>query len=95
MGVSVSGASRAGVVSIVSLSYMLFVFPFENSSVSSFIPDDSKWESGTMAEVATEKTPVSGLDSLFRVTGWPVVSFAASLFILLILCFRVQVFCFC
>ena len=40
LGVSASGESGAGVVLIVSLSDMLFMFPFENISVSSFIPDD-------------------------------------------------------
>ena len=34
----------------MSLSAVLFLFPFENSPVSSFIPDDRKGASGAMAK---------------------------------------------
>ena len=51
-GVSDSCALGEGVVSIVSLSAMLFMFPLENISVSSFSPNDRKWASGAMAEAA-------------------------------------------
>ena len=72
MGASASGAFGSGVVSIVSLSSMLFMFPFENISVSIFSPDDRKKESGAMAEVAAAKTAASGVVLLLRVTGWSV-----------------------
>ena len=55
MGVSLSGALGSGVVLIVSLSAMLFMFPSKNSSVFSFIPDDRKWASGEMSEGAVVK----------------------------------------
>ena len=70
-------------------------------SVSSFIPNDSKWASGAMsetaeAEVATgeaeKKTVAYGVASLSRVTGWSVTSFALLYFISLLLCFIVPVF---
>ena len=69
MGVSESGESGAGAVSIFYLSAMLIIFPFKNISVSSFSPDDSKWSSGAMLEVAAaavvaareEKTAASGV----------------------------------
>ena len=108
-GVSASEALGSGLVSIVSLSAMFFIFPFENISVSSFSPDDRKWESGAMvkaavsaAEAAAEvaagaaaaKTAASGVDSFSRVTGQSVASSAASSFISLLLCFSVTVFCF-
>ena len=51
-GVSAPGVLGSGVVSIVSLSEIFFMFPFENISVSSFIPDDSKWVSGAVVEAA-------------------------------------------
>ena len=71
LGVSALCLSGAGVVSIVSLSAMLFMFPFENITVSSFIPDDRKWASGAMVEAAAAvavgvvavKTESSGLVS--------------------------------
>ena len=44
---------------IASLSSMLFIFPLENISVSSFNPNDRKWASGSMAEaVETEAVVV-------------------------------------
>ena len=102
LGVSALCLSGAGVVSIVSLSAMLFMFPFENITVSSFIPDDRKWASGAIADaaaevvegVATKKTAASGVDSFLGVTGWLVASFASSLFISLLFSFGVPVFCF-
>ena len=41
-GVSDPGESGAGLVPIVSLSTMLFMFSFKNTSVSSFSIDDRK-----------------------------------------------------
>ena len=98
---SPSGASGEGVVSIVSLLAMILMLPFENISVSIFSPDDKKWSSGEMVETtavavaagATEaKNMASIVASWSRVEVWLVASFAALLFILLILCFSVQVF---
>ena len=52
----------------MSLSAMLFMFHFENISVYSFSPDDSKWSSGAMSEAvavaagsAAAKTATSGV----------------------------------
>ena len=61
-GVSASGASGAGVVSIVSLSAMLFLFPFLNSLLYSFSPDGRKLASEAMAEAsaASASTVVAG-----------------------------------
>ena len=47
-----SGTPGVEVDSIVSLSAIFFIFPFENSSVSSFSPDDRKWASGAILEAA-------------------------------------------
>ena len=75
-GVSVSSALVAGVVSIVSLSAMLFIFPSGNISVSSFSLDDSKCSPRAMvttaaasvaAEVTAAKTLSSWVDSFSRV----------------------------
>ena len=44
-GVSASGVSGAGVLLIVPLSD-IFMFPFKNSYMYSFIPDTSKCASG-------------------------------------------------
>ena len=44
-GVLELGALGKWLVSIVSLSAMLFVLPLEKSSVSSFSPDDRRWVS--------------------------------------------------
>ena len=62
--VSASGASEAGVVFIVPLLDMFFLFPFENNSVSSFIPNDRKWESGDMAEAETSAVAAAKLQRL-------------------------------
>ena len=89
-------------MSIVSLSAMLFMFPFKNSSVFSFSPDDRKWASGAMAvavvaaatRAAAGKTSAK-VDSLLRVTGWLVALFAVLSSTSLILCFSVPFFSFC
>ena len=100
LGVSALGESGAEVVSIVYLSSMFFMFPFENNSVFIFSPDDRKWASGAMAEAASvvgavaKKMASSGVDSLSRVAGRLVASSAAPLFISLLLCFSDPVFCF-
>ena len=103
MGGSIGGISMAffgGRVGFdcVLISNVIYI-PFQNSPVSSFIPDNRKWASGAMREVAAAAAVVveeaSGVDSLSGVTGWLVVPFAASLFILLIFCFCVPIFCFC
>ena len=85
------------VVLIVSLSSMFFMLPFENISVTSFSPDDRKWEFWEMAEAKgaaaaavaagsmVAKTVASGVASLSRVTVQLVASFAMSSFISLIL----------
>ena len=86
----------------MSLSAMLFMFPFKNIPVSSFRPDDRKWASGAMPEVAeavvlvavVAKTAASELDSFSRVMGQLVASFTTSSFILIVLRFNVPVFCF-
>ena len=80
------------------------MFPFENSSVSSFIPDNRKYASGAMkdsaaaatvpAESATEKTETSGVTSLSRGTGWLVAFFTVLSIISLLLCFNVPSFFF-
>ena len=78
--VSASGELVAGVVLIMSLSPMFFVFPFKNISVSSSSPGDRKWASEAMAEAAAaatavpegeavRKTAVYELDSLFSFMG--------------------------
>ena len=101
--VSSLGAPGTEVVLIVYLSAILFMLPFENSSVSNFIPDDRKWASGAMSEAkvatvamgtAAAKTVAYGVDSFSRVTDFLVASFTASSFISLLLCFSVPVFCF-
>ena len=74
-GVLSLGALGVRVVLIVSLSAMLFMFPFENSSVSSFIPDDRNCASGAMVKAA------SGVASLLRVAGRSVASFTTPLFV--------------
>ena len=99
-GVSVSSALVAGVVSIVSLSAMLFIFPSGNISVSSFSLDDRKWASGKMAEAAAavaegasaSKIAAYMVTSLSNVTVWSVAPFLALLFISLLLFFSVPVF---
>ena len=78
---------------------MLFMFLFQNISVSSFSPDDRKWASGAMAEVtaaveavaAVAKTAESGVDSLLRVAGRLVALFTSLSFIFLLFCFSVLV----
>ena len=101
LGVSASGASGSGLVSMVSLSEMLFMFPFKNILVSSFSPDYRKWASGAMAKAeetsvaAVElvvKTVESRVPSLLMVMGRLVESFTALSFILLLLRFSVPVF---
>ena len=87
--VSELGALGEGVMSIVSLSAMLFMFDFGNSSVSRFSPYDSKWTSGAMSEmevavavaVAAVAVAASGVDSLSRVVVFSVALCAASSFI--------------
>ena len=89
--VSELGALGEGVMSIVSLSAMLFMFDFGNSSVSRFSPYDSKWTSGAMSEmevavavavaVAAVTVAASGVDSLSRVVVFSVAFCAASSFI--------------
>ena len=102
LGVSAYCDLGSGVVYIVSLSAILFMFPFENISVSSFSPYDRKWASGPMAKtvavVATgavgAKTAAYGAASLSRVTGL-LVAFSLDLsFIFLLLCFSVPFFGF-
>ena len=75
--------------------------PFRKYLSVHFSPDDKKWSSGEMVETtavavaagATEaKNMASIVASWSRVEVWLVASFAALLFILLILCFSVQVF---
>ena len=46
-------------VPIVSLSSMFSMFPFENSSVSSFFPDDRKWALGGMLGAAAAAAAVA------------------------------------
>ena len=63
---------------------MLFIFPFLNISMSSFSPDDRKWESGEMSvpEAVTRaatravaaKTAASGVDPFSRVIAQLVAS---------------------
>ena len=65
---------RGNVSGIGDRSAMFFIFPFKNSLVSSFSPDDREWASGAMSAAlatgaATKKTAASGVASLSRVTG--------------------------
>ena len=70
-GVSALGILGGGLVLIVSLSDILFMFLFKNISVSSFSPDNRKWASGTMseatAEVGAAKMEAYGVDTFLRV----------------------------
>ena len=59
-GLSESGESGTGVMSIVPLSVMLFIILFKNISVSRFSPDDKKWASGAISEVVTMTAVAAG-----------------------------------
>ena len=83
----------------MSLSAMLFIFPFKNRSVFSYIPYDRKRAPGAVAEaaavaVAAVKMAAPGMDSFSRVVGCLVALFAASSLFLLRLCLIVPIFCF-
>ena len=71
-GLSASGASGTGLVFIVSLSAMFSMFPFENISVSSFIPDDRKWALGEIMDAKVEvgaSTSVAAGEHILGLTG--------------------------
>ena len=69
------GESGAGVLSIVSLLFILFMFNGENVLVFCFCPDGGIWAPGTMVEAAAavglgevpEKTVASMVSSLLMV----------------------------
>ena len=95
--VSASGESVAGVVFIISLSPMFFVFPFKTVSVSSSSPGDRKRASEEISEAVAaveagavevgeveEKTSMFGLYSLLGVMGRLVAPFATPSFISLL-----------
>ena len=88
-------ASVAGMVSILSLLDILFVFAGENGLVCYFLPDGGIWASRTMVEaaaaavivgegVAPAKTVASGVDSLLRETVLLITSLRALSFMPLV-----------
>ena len=91
--VAEEGSLGAGVVSIVYLLEILFIFTRKNSSVCYFCSNGAIWASGTMAEaaavaapelgagVALGKTAASGVASFLRETGRLVASLRTSKFI--------------